>query len=344
MSLGARIVTRLGDFHLDADLTCAPGETVALLGPNGAGKSTVLKSIAGLHPIDTGWIRIGSQTVDEPEAKAFVPPEHRRVGMVFQDYLLFPHMTVRQNIEFGPRNLRLPTSTAWIDALELTDLLNRTPHQLSGGQAQRVALARALATDPQLLLLDEPLAALDASTKQTVRGELRQFLQRFERGTVMVTHDPLDALVLADRIVVMEAGRVTQEGPTAQVASEPRTDYLAAVLGVTLLRGNASDGAVACDSGGTLIASTNLSGPVVAIIRPQAISLHTNRPEGSARNVWHTTITNVDAHHDQVRVALAGPPPITAAITPAAVAELGLVPGQQVWASLKATDIAVHPA
>lgn len=344
MSLDAHVVTRVGDFHLDAELRCAPGETVALLGPNGAGKSTIFKSIAGLQPITAGVIRIGGATVDEPESGTFVPPEHRRVGMVFQDYLLFPHMTVRQNIEFGPKNLRLPMSHEWVKALGLTELLDRTPSQLSGGQAQRVALARALATDPQVLLLDEPLAALDASTKQTVRGELRHFLQRYERGTVLVTHDPLDALVLADRIVVIEEGRVTQEGPIAQVASEPRTDYLAAVLGVTLLRGNASNGVITCDTAGTLITSTNLSGPVVAIIRPQAISLHTNKPEGSARNVWHTEITQVDAHHDQVRVTLAGPPPLTAAITPAAVAELGLVPGQQIWASLKATDIAVHPA
>ncbi|MGA0208546.1 MAG: sulfate/molybdate ABC transporter ATP-binding protein [Candidatus Nanopelagicales bacterium] len=343
MSLDAQIETRIGDFHLDARLACQPGETVALLGPNGAGKSTILKAIAGLQPIDDGRITIDGAIVDEPTSNTFLPPEQRRVGMVFQDYLLFPHMTVRQNIEFGPKNVRLPPSSEWVDALGLTELLDRRPAQLSGGQAQRVALARALATDPNVLLLDEPLAALDASTKQTVRGDLRHFLQKFERGTVMVTHDPLDALVLADRIVVIEDGRVTQAGPTAQVASEPRTDYLATVLGVTLLRGTASAGVFECETGGTLIASTPITGKVVAIIRPQAISLHRNRPEGSARNVWHTTISAVDAQHDQVRVTLAGPPPLTAAITPAAVAELDIAPGQQVWASLKATDIAVHP-
>lgn len=344
MSVAARIVTTVGDFNLDAQLICEPGETVALLGPNGAGKSTILKAIAGLHAIDDGCIRIDSTPVDEPASNTFIPPEHRRVGMLFQDYLLFPHMTVKQNIEFGPKNLRIDPKDEWIEALNLSDLLDRKPNQLSGGQAQRVALARALATNPRALLLDEPLAALDASTKQTVRGELRNFLHRFEHGTVMVTHDPLDALVLADRIVVLENGKVTQEGPTAQVASEPRTEYLATVLGVTLIRGTARDGVIACETGGQLTTSSDANANVVAVIRPQAISLHANRPEGSARNVWHTRITRVDAHHDHVRVDLDGPPPLSAAVTPAAVAELGVVPGQQIWASLKATDISVHPA
>src|SRR5210317_472610 len=168
MSVAARIVTTVGDFNLDAQLICEPGETVALLGPNGAGKSTILKAIAGLHAIDDGCIRIDSTPVDEPASNTFIPPEHRRVGMLFQDYLLFPHMTVKQNIEFGPKNLRIDPKDEWIEALNLSDLLDRKPNQLSGGQAQRVALARALATNPRALLLDEPLAALDASTKQTV--------------------------------------------------------------------------------------------------------------------------------------------------------------------------------
>ena len=343
MSVTARIITTIGDLAIDAQLTCEPGETVALLGPNGAGKSTVLRSIAGLQPIDDGRIRIGNETVDEPATRTFIPAEQRRVGMVFQDYLLFPHMTVRQNIEFGPRNRHQDHDVApWIDALDLGDLLDRKPAQLSGGQAQRVALARALATNPHALLLDEPLAALDAATKQSVRGELRHFLRRFEHGTVLVTHDPLDALVLADRIVVLENGHVTQEGPTAEVASQPRTEYLAALLGVTLIRGTAREGVIDCQGGGSLVTSTSAAGSVVAIIRPQAISLHANRPEGSARNVWHTTITGVDAHHDQVRITLAGPPELTAAVTPAAVADLGIAPGQRIWASLKATDIAIY--
>lgn len=345
MSVRARIVTNVGSFHLNAELTCEPGETVALLGPNGAGKSTMLQSIAGLLPIDDGSISIDGRSVDDPAGRVFVPPEQRRVGVVFQDYLLFPHMTVLQNIEFGPRNRRSSLNIdTWIETFELNDLLDRKPDELSGGQSQRVALARALATDPRLLLLDEPLSALDAATKANVRSELRHFLQTFEHGTVIVTHDPLDALVLADRVVVLENGRVTQSGTTAQVASEPRTDYLAALLGVTLIRGSASNGVVLCDGGGSLVVSTALTGDVVAVIRPQAISLHALKPEGSARNVWENTITTLDAHHDQVRVRLAGPPELTAAVTPAAVAELALAPGQRIWASLKATDVTVHRA
>ena len=345
MSVTARIVTSVGDFHLDAQLACAPGETVALLGPNGAGKSVIVKAIAGLQPIERGCIRIDSTPVDEPASTTFIPPEHRRVGVVFQDYLLFPHMTVRQNIEFGPRNLKVTgTTQPWIERLDLTELLERKPAQLSGGQSQRVAIARALATNPRALLLDEPLAALDAATKQGVRGQLRHFLTDFEHGTILVTHDPLDALVLADRIVVVEDGRVTQQGPTAEVASQPRTDYLAKVLGVNLLRGDVYEDVMTPDGGGSLVVSTDLEGPAVVVIRPQAITLHANKPEGSARNVWESTVLGIETHHDQVRVALSGPPELTAAITHAAVADLKLVPGQRVWMSLKATDTDVHPA
>lgn len=345
MSVTARIVTSVGDFHLDAQLACAPGETVALLGPNGAGKSTIVKAIAGLQPIERGCIRIDSTPVDEPASTTFIPPERRRVGMVFQDYLLFPHMTVRQNIEFGPRNLKVTgTTQPWIERLDLTELLERKPAQLSGGQSQRVAIARALATNPRALLLDEPLAALDAATKQEVRGQLRHFLTDFEHGTILVTHDPLDALVLADRIVVVEDGRVTQQGPTAEVASQPRTDYLAKVLGVNLLRGDVYEGVMTPDGGGSLVVSTDLEGPAVVVIRPQAITLHAKKPEGSARNVWESTVLGIETHHDQVRVALSGPPELTAAVTHAAVADLKLVPGQRVWMSLKATDTDVHPA
>ena len=345
MSVTARIVTSVGDFHLDAQLACAPGETVALLGPNGAGKSVIVKAIAGLQPIERGCIRIDSTPVDEPASTTFIPPEHRRVGVVFQDYLLFPHMTVRQNIEFGPRNLKVTgTTQPWIERLDLTELLERKPAQLSGGQSQRVAIARALATNPRALLLDEPLAALDAATKQEVRGQLRHFLTDFEHGTILVTHDPLDALVLADRIVVVEDGRVTQQGPTAEVASQPRTDYLAKILGVNLLRGDVHEGVMTADGGGSLVVSTDLEGPAVVVIRPQAITLHANKPEGSARNVWESTVLGIETHHDQVRVALSGPPELTAAVTHAAVADLKLVPGQRVWMSLKATDTDVHPA
>lgn len=348
MSVEARIVTRVGAFDLDASVTCAPGETVALLGPNGAGKSTVLRAIAGLQPIGAGSISVDGTVVDDPASGTFVPAERRRIGVVFQEYALFPHMTVRENVEFGPRSTGRSTQAAahWLEVLGIADLADRRPAQLSGGQAQRVALARALATEPHLLLMDEPLAALDAATRMDVRGHLRHHLAEYRQGTLLVTHDPLDALVLADRIVVLEDGRVTQEGPTAQVAGQPRTDYLAALLGVTLIRGRATAGGVVdCEGGGHLVVSdTTVTDDVVALVRPQAISLHREHPEGSARNVWRTTVAGLEVQGDQVRVQLAGPPPLVAAVTPAAVAELGISPGVEVWASLKATDISVHPA
>lgn len=347
MSVTARISTRVGSFDLDAAITCAPGETVALLGPNGAGKSTVLRALAGLQPISAGAIAVKDVVVDEPATGTFIPPERRRIGVVFQDYALFPHMTVRENVEFGPRSIgrSVSAATRWMEVLDIGGLADRRPAQLSGGQAQRVALARALATEPHLLLMDEPLAALDAATRMDVRGHLRHHLAAYEEGTLIVTHDPLDALVLADRIVVLEDGRVTQEGATAHVAAQPRTDYLAALLGVTLIRGRASGGVVDCAGGGQLIVSdTAVADDVVALVRPQAISLHREHPEGSARNVWRTTVAGLEVQGDQVRVQLAGPPPLVAAVTPAAVADLAIAPGAEVWASLKATDISVHPA
>jgi molybdate transport system ATP-binding protein len=355
MSLSAHVVTRIGDLQLDARLSCAPGETVVLLGPNGAGKSTMLRTIAGLHPLASGRIALDGTVVDEPRQEVFVPAERRRVGMVFQDYVLFPHLTVRQNVEFGvPRSGadRVDSSGGdaadgdhWLAIFDLEDLADRRPAHLSGGQAQRVALARALASRPRLLLMDEPLAALDAATRMEVRGRLRHQLSEFDHGTIVVTHDPLDAMILADRIVVLEEGRVTQEGPAATVAAQPRTDYLAALLGVTLVRGHADHGVITCTGGGTLVVSdTHLSGDVVAIVRPQSISLHREPPEGSARNVWETTVIGVEVRGDQVRVELTGPPPLTAAVTPAAVAQLRIVPGERLWASLKATEIGVHPA
>ena len=353
MSVAAHVVARVGDFMLDAHVACAPGETVVLLGPNGAGKTTVLRAIAGLQPITAGRITIDGASVDDPDEGVFVPPERRRVGVVFQDYVLFPHMTVEQNVAFGiPRTPPAPPSARtgdgvghWLGALGIEDLADRRPSQLSGGQAQRVALARALASRPRLLLMDEPLAALDAATRMEVRGRLRHHLAEFDHGTLVVTHDPLDALILADRIVVLEAGRVTQEGPAASVAAQPRTDYLATLLGVTLIRGSAQRGLITCAGGGTLVVSdTSMTGDVVAIVRPQSISLHREPPEGSARNVWEATVSGVEVHGDQVRVGLTGPPDLTAAVTPAAIAHLRISPGERVWASLKATEISVHPA
>jgi molybdate transport system ATP-binding protein len=344
----ARIVVERAGFALDVDVAVEPAEVVAVLGPNGAGKSTLLRSVCGLTPVTSGRISLGDSVVDDPAAGVWVAPAARRVGVVFQDYRLFPHLTVLDNVAFGVRGESRrdarTRASAWIERLGVGDLAHRKPGLISGGQAQRVALARALACDPAALLLDEPLAALDAGTRLDVRSALREHLHAFSGPTLLVTHDPLDALVLADRIVVLEDGRVTQTGRAVEVARRPATSYVARLLGLNLLRGTAYDGVVTLDGAGVLqVTDHALRGPMLLAIRPAAIALHAGRPEGSARNVWSATVDGVETIGDRVRVALAGAPSVMADVTPAAVAELRLERGAHVWVSTKATEIDVYP-
>jgi molybdate transport system ATP-binding protein len=348
--LRAAIRLQLGRLDLDVDVEVGDGEVVALLGPNGAGKTTVLRVVAGLQPADEGTVVLGDRVVDDPAAGVFVPPADRPVGLVFQDYLLFPRMTVLDNVAFGlrARGQRRAEARAraagWLDRLGLAALAGARPRALSGGQAQRVALARALATEPQVLLLDEPLAALDARARVHVRAELRRHLRTFAGARLLVTHDPVDALVLADRLVVLEGGRVTQQGTTADVARRPRSPYVADLVGVNLLVGTAAgDHTVALAGGAELVVADPLPGPEVAVaVRPQAVAVHRRRPEGSARNAWPARVVDLEAHHDRVRVQLGGPVAVVAEVTAAAVADLDLAPGAEVWASVKAVDLGVY--
>jgi molybdate transport system ATP-binding protein len=226
----------------------------------------------------------------------------------------------------------------------MSDLAGAKPRELSGGQSQRVALARALAIEPRVLLLDEPLAALDARAKLHIRAELRRHLASFHGARLLVTHDPVDALVLADRMVVLEDGRVTQQGTTAEVARQPRSPYVAELVGVNLLTGTAAgDHTVRLAGGAELVVADPLPGPEVAVaVRPQAVTVHRHQPDSSARNTWRATVTDLAADHDRVRLQLAGPVPLVAEVTPAAVADLGLTPGAEVWVSMKAVDLAVY--
>ena len=245
MTVAAEMHVELGTLHLDVDLAVEAGEVVALLGPNGAGKTTILRALAGLQPLDRGQITIDGRLVDDPATGGFVPAEERPVGVVFQDYLLFPQLTVLENVAFGPRSRGTPKAAAraqaqrWLDRVGVGDLAGHKPRKISGGQAQRTALARALATEPHLLLLDEPLAALDATTRTAVRRDLRRHLADFDGATVLVTHDALDALALADRVVILEDGSVTQAGTLAEVTTQPRSSYVADLIGMNLLRGDA---------------------------------------------------------------------------------------------------------
>jgi molybdate transport system ATP-binding protein len=345
---------RRGGFDVAVDLDVGPGEVLALLGPNGAGKSSVLRVVAGLEALGSGRIELAGRVLDDAAGR-FVPAQAREVGLVFQDYRLFPHLSVRDNIAFGPRSggaRRGPArelAAGWLDRLDLTDLADRRPGQLSGGQAQRVALARALATGPRALLLDEPLAALDARTRLEVRMALRRYLAGFAGPVVVVTHDPIEAMVLADRLVVLEAGRVVQAGPPAEVARRPATDYVARLVGLNLLVGRAGPGPgdVLLDDGGTLVGTGPGPAPgarALAAVRPSAITVHAEPPPaGSARNLWPGVVDGLEPLHDRVRVHVEARPAVLVDVTVAAVAELGLEPGRRVWLSVKATEVDVYP-
>jgi molybdate transport system ATP-binding protein len=268
--------------------------------------------------------------------------------MVFQDHLLFPHLSVTDNVAFGlrtrgvPRSVARTTAGAWLDRVGLAGLGGRRPGQLSGGQAQRAALARALVGEPRVLLLDEPLSALDARTRLTVRAELRRHLAAFGGCTGLVTHDPVDAMALADRVVVVEDGRVVQEGTPAEVSRHPRTDYVARLVGLALLPGTGDGRTVRLDSGGTVAVAEEASGPVFAAVRPESVALYLARPDGSPRNVWPAVLVGATPHGATVRCELGGEVPLIADVTGAAFAELGLVPGATVWATVKASEVAVY--
>ncbi|MGX1544815.1 ABC transporter ATP-binding protein [Streptomyces adustus] len=345
LGLDARLVVDRGTFRLDVALTAAPGDVVALLGPNGAGKTTALRVLAGLVPPCGGHLRLDGVPLDG------TPPESRPVGVVFQDYLLFPHLTALDNVAFGPRCQGSSKAQAralaaqWLDRMGLADHADAKPRRLSGGQAQRVALARALATRPRLLLLDEPLAALDARTRLEVRGRLRRHLAEFEAVAVLVTHDPLDAMVLADRLVVVEDGRVVQEGAPTDIARHPRTDYIAQLVGLNLYRGRSDGHTVRLDAGPAVTTTEALSGEVFVAFPPNAVTLYRDRPTGSsARNLWRCEVVGLETHGDRIRADLAGELPIAADLTTVAAAELDLHPGASVWATVKATQTHAYPA
>jgi molybdate transport system ATP-binding protein len=349
VTLRADVGRRLGPIDLQVQVEADDGETLAVLGPNGAGKTTLLRTLSGLLPLDRGSIVIDGIAVDEPESGVFVEPARRSVGVVFQEYLLFPHLSVLENVAFGLRSRGVPRkaararATAWLERVGLADRGGDKPRQLSGGQAQRVALARALAPEPRLLLLDEPLAALDIGTRIELRRDLRAHLASFEGARVLVTHELLDAVALADRIVVLEEGRVAQHGTIPEVAARPRSRYVADLVGVNLLRGQARGAEVSLAGGGMLTVAEPTSGDVYVAVQPNAVAVHRARPEGSPRNVWHGRVHGTDLLGDRVRIHVDGEVPLVAEITPAAVAELGLYDGVDVWTSVKATEVAVYP-
>jgi molybdate transport system ATP-binding protein len=349
VSVDAEFRVSLGGFTLDAALHVADNELCVLVGPNGAGKTTVLRALAGLLAIDEGTIRLDDTVVDAPADDEFVPPERRSVGVVFQEFLLFPNLNARDNVAFGLRERGMRKAVArdradaWLERVGLGDKRSARPRELSSGQAQRVALARALAPEPSLLLMDEPLAALDVQTRAELRRDLRTALDGTPGARILVTHDPIDALTLADRVLILEDGVIVQTGSPADVVSQPRSQYVADLVGVNLFRGEAVGHVVRLMAGEQLTVADEHSGDVVALIAPRAVSVHRNKPSGSARNVWAGTVAGIERIGDRVRLRIAGPVPIVAEITPESVTALELRDGDPVWAAVKATEIDVSP-
>ena len=362
--LRASIEVRRGALHLDVAFDVAPGEVLAVLGPNGSGKTTLLRVLAGLLPLDAGCVEVGGAVLDDAARDVFVPAEQRGVAFVFQDHVLFRHLSVLENVAFGLRARGVDKATArhaardWLERVGLGDRAQYRPHELSGGQQQRVAIARALVHRPSMLLMDEPLSALDAGTRRAMRSELRAHLDQYaaEGGiTVIVTHDPVDAYALADRVAVLDAGRLAQVGTIGEVTAFPRSSYVAELIGTNLFRGTCDGAAVTLADGIRIAVVEAPVGDVFAIVRPQAVTLSLHEsPAASARNVWQGRVTEIVRLGERARVSLeltaasassgtAGTT-LIAEVTSGALFALGIEQGGDVVASVKATEIEVYPA
>ena len=341
MTLQCAVRSEVGQFVLDVAVEARAGEIVAVVGPNGAGKSTLLRVLAGLTPC-TGSVLLGGKDISE------LAPAQRPAGWVPQDGALFPHLSALDNVAFGVGGRRGRAEAAhWLTLLGLADYTTRRPSQLSGGQAQRVALARALVRRPALLLLDEPMAALDVETRADARRMLRQHLTSYDGVTLLVTHDPVDAATLANRVVALDGGRVVQDATPAELARAPRTKWLAGWMGLNAFHGRrAARSAVDVDGGGRLVAADLPSGPmdeVLAVVPAHAVTLSRTRPSGSARNTWPVVIRELVSTGSRVRIRCDGQPGVVAEVTAEAVADLGLAEGVDAWASTKATEVTIVP-
>ena len=333
----------------DAALSLGPTETVAVMGPNGAGKSTLLSVIAGLVRPDRGEAQLDGRTLfrlGEGQPR-WTAPHRRGTALLAQEPLLFPHLTAAENVAFGPRSAGTPKRQAmqqavrWLADVEAGDLADRRPAELSGGQAQRVAVARALAADPGLLLLDEPMAALDIHSAPLLRRLLKRVLA--DRPALIITHDVLDALMLADRVVILESGRIAEEGPTRQVLQQPRSAFAAGLAGLNFVTGTAAGDGILTGQGLHIAGHSEdpvpAGQPAVAVFPPSAVSVFVTDAHGSPRNSFAVCITDLEPHGDQIRVRGGG---LAADITPAALTDLGLVPGMTVHLVVKAAAVSVY--
>jgi len=359
-----RIRAVVADRHLDVDFSVSAGEVLAVLGPNGAGKSTALHVIAGLVHPDDGIVRLGDRLLTDTAAGVNVATHDRRVGLLLQDPLLFPHLSVAANVAFGPHSRHKPfrtlrsrergTALRWLREVDAERLADRRPRELSGGQAQRVAIARALAAEPEVLLLDEPLKGLDVAAAAAIRAVLRTAVARTGCAVILITHDLLDVFTLADRVLVLESGKVAETGPVTQVLAAPRSHFGARIAGINLVNGTIGpDGALhtgtgvrwhAAAPGGRLTPGEN----AVAVFPPTAVAVYRERPHGSPRNTVEATVAELDVRGSAVLVRgdaqPNGAPGLAAEITVDAAAELRLTPGDRVWLSVKAHAVTLYPA
>jgi molybdate transport system ATP-binding protein len=356
MTLEADLLVRNGAFEVEACLSIAAGSTVALLGPNGSGKSTLVSCLAGLLAPERGRVVLEETVLDDTGGGIHVDPERRPVGVVFQGLLLFPHLSAVENVAFPLRARGVGRHEGRGKALELLERLgvahraSARPSQLSGGEAQRVALARAIVHEPRLLLLDEPLSALDVQARSEIRSVLRRTLDEFAGVRVLVTHDPIEAMTMADRMVLLETGRVTQEGTPEEIRTRPRSAYAADLVGVNLFAGRLvpleeGAGVLETPDGNVVVAwPSSASGPtdgVLGLLRPSDVSLFGARPEGSARNVLEGEVASVTHEGERVRVRLRSTPPVVAEITLGSMQRMALAEGVPVWASFKAVEVEV---
>jgi molybdate transport system ATP-binding protein len=341
-------------FSLEVDLSVPPGRTVALLGPNGAGKSTLAGVVCGLVPVTAGRVRLDGATLEDPSTGVRVPPARRPVGMLFQDLLLFPYMSAAENVAFPlrargvGRGVAGQRAHALLEELGVGDRVETPPGALSGGQAQRVALARALVHEPRVLILDEPLSAVDVAGRGRLRALLKEQLARFEGYRLLVTHDPVEAGALADHLVVLERGRVTQEGTPDEIRTAPRTRYVAELVGLNLFAGRLvplGDGAgrLVTPEGDVVVPWPDRPEEpleeVLGILHPSDVSLFRSRPEGSARNIVLGRVELVTVEGSRARLRIEGKPPLVAEVTPGSVDRLALREGDRVWAAFKAVEV-----
>ncbi len=343
MALRVDFAHPLRSFVATVKLTVARSATLALVGPSGAGKTTVLRVIAGLLRPERGTVTLDGETWLDSDRGFYAPPERRRVGYLFQEYALFPHLDVAANVAFGARRRGLVAEM--LDRFGIAHLANARPRELSGGERQRAALARALARDPGVLLLDEPLSALDAHTKATVRVELHELLRSLDLPTILVTHDFEDAAALADTVGVIVDGRVLQTGTASDLVASPADPFVATFTGATLLPGSALgrvDGVteILLDSGLTAWSADPGSGRVSLVVYPWDISLDHQAPDGSALNHLRGRIASIVQLGDRVRVRVG---PVVAEITAASAERLRLREGDVIVATFKATAARLLP-